>query len=196
MESVTRKDGGYVSELVQEITVDGSQWEARGYKPIFGAPSFLVDRERKNLWVFSALQRTTPKVTLNADDNLYIATKFRLPKLSEGRRITLTADDILDQVSFPFEVWFTQAGCIKNGLIYYGFGVGQNDPTRPSRIRVYDTDSRSIYARYELQEQIFWVIGVMFFHVGWLYVGTNNNPKKNPSQKPVIYKVSLPKHKH
>ena len=192
VESVTKKGDEWTSELAQKIILDGKGWEEKGYTAIFGAPSWLVDRERKALWAFSAIQRTTPKVTLSADDNLYVATKFRLPKLSEGEEVHLTADDILDQVCFPYEVWFTQAGCIRDGKIFYGFGVGQNDPTRPSRIRVYDTDTKAIYARYELQDQIFWEIEDIAIVGKWMYVGTNNNPKKNPGVDPVIYKVSLP----
>lgn len=194
VESITRKGKKFKTELVQTIELDGSDWADKGYAAIFGAPSWLVDRERKELWVFSARKRTVGKVTKNAWENQYVATKFRIPTLSEGPRVRLTSDDILDQVVFPYEVWFTQAGCVHDGKIYYGFGVGQGDKTRPSKIRVYDTDKRAITARYDLEDKVLYEIEDIVLHDGALYVNTNTNVKKtkNPA---CIYRLSLPKEK-
>lgn len=191
VESITRKGKTFSSEIAQTIHLDGSNWKDFGYKPIFGAPSWLVDKERGYLWVFSAKQRTVAKVTKDPKDNEYIATKFRIPKLSEGKDVYLSGKDILAQVVFPYEVWFTQAGCIHDGKIFYGYGIGKKDPTRPSRIRVYDTDTGKIAARYELQDQIEFEIEDIVIRDGWMYVNANNNPKKT-DLPPYIYKVSLP----
>lgn len=192
VESITRKGKKFTSELAQTITLDPEGWEEKGYATIFGAPSWMVDRVRGELWVFSARKRTVKKVTVNEWENQYVATKFRVPALSEGTQVTLGADDILDQAVFPFETWFTQAGCAHDGKIYYCFGLGKQNPAYPSRLRVFDTDTRTISARYELQEQIPQEMEDVCLHDGWLYVNTNTNPKKT-SATADIYRLSLPK---
>lgn len=192
VESITRKGRRFSSEIAQTIVLDTEGWEENGYVKIFGAPGWMVDRSRKALWVFSARKRTVQKITRNAYENQYVATKFRIPSLAEGREVRLTVDDIEDQVVFPFETWFTQAGCVYDGKIYYCFGIGAQDPARPSRIRVYDTDTRTLSARYELQEQIPNELEDIAIVDGWMYVNTNTNPEKT-DRKPAIYKVSLPK---
>lgn len=193
VESITRRGKRFSSELVQTITLDISGFAAKGYEPIFGAPSWLIDRERKALWVFSAHQRTTPNVTLRAEDNFYIAYRFRIPALSEGAKVTLTVDDLQQQVTFPFETWFTQSGCMYDGKIFYCFGVGKLDPeNRPSRIRVYDTDSGTIIAKYNLNEEIPFEMEDLVIRDGWIYVNTNTSPKRGQGD-PVIYKLSMPR---
>ena len=194
VESITRKGRRFTSEIAQTITLDGKDWEKNGYVSIFGAPSWMVDRERNALWVFSARKRTVQKVTRNAYENQYVATRFRVPALAEGKEIHLNVNDIEAQAVFPFDTWFTQAGCVHNGKIYYCFGLGAQDPSRPSRIRVYDTDTRTISARYELQEQIPNEMEDIAIVGDWMYVNTNTNPDKT-DRKPSIYKVSLPKPK-
>ena len=193
VESIKRCGRKFSSELVQTITLDVSGFAAAGHEVIFGAPSWLIDRGRKELWVFSAYQRTTPKVTLKAEDNHYIAYKFRIPALSEGPEVTLTVDDLLAEVVFPFETWFTQAGCMLDGKIFYCFGVGKIDPDqRPSRIRVYDTDTGTIAAKYNLNEEIPYEMEDLVIRDGWIYVNTNTSPKRGQGN-PVIYKLSLPR---
>lgn len=193
VESISRRGKRFSSELVQTITLDVNGFAEAGVEPIFGAPSWLIDRERKALWVFSAHQRTTPKVTLRAEDNFYIAYKFRIPALAEGPMVKLGIEDLQASVVFPFETWFTQAGCMQDGKIYYCFGVGQLDPEqRPSRIRVYDTDSGTICAKYNLNEEIPYEMEDLVIKDGWIFVNTNTNPKRGQGN-PVIYKLSLPR---
>lgn len=193
VESIKRCGKKFSSELVQTIKLDISGFAEKGYEPIFGAPSWLIDRERKALWVFSAHQRTTPAVTLRAEDNFYIAYQFRIPALSEGAEVILTVDDLVKQVIFPYETWFTQAGCMYDGKIFYCFGVGVIDPVgRPSRIRVYDTDTGTICAKYNLDEEIPYEMEDLAIRDGWLYVNTNTSPKRGQG-KPIVYKLALPK---
>lgn len=194
VESITRKGRNWTSEIAQTIVLDGCKgWHAAGLTEIFGAPSWLIDRERGYLWIFSSTQRTTPKVTRHNWENLYVATKFRIPALSEGPEVTLTVDDVLDQVVFPYEIGFTQAGCMRDGKIYYCFGVGKHDESRPASIRIYDTDRKIISARYDMidimpqePEDIVVQDGVMYLCA--------NTPSKS-GEIPNIYKVSLPKPK-
>lgn len=191
VESVSRKGRSWSSELVQTITLDGCKgWKEAGYTEIFGAPSWLVDCERGFLWVFSAIKRTTPKVTRHNWENLYVATRFRIPKLSEGPEVVLTVDDIISQVTFPYDVGFTQAGCIRDGKIYYCFGVGK-DPVRPASIRVYDTDTGKISARYDMLSQILQEPEDIVVRGSWIYLNANTNSKG--SEIPCIYRISLPK---
>ena len=133
-------------------------------------------------------------MTKHAWENQYVATKFRIPSLSEGAKVRLDENDILDQVVFPYEVWFTQAGCMHDGKIYFCFGVGKQDDSRPSCIRVYDTDRRTITARYNVQEQVIYEPEDIVVKDGVMYVNTNTNAKKT-SDLPCIFKLSLPKEK-
>lgn len=191
VESVSVKDGVWTSEIAQTIVLDGCKgWKDAGYTPIFGAPSWLVDRERGDLWVFSAIKRTVPKVTKHNWENLYVATKFRIPRLAEGKEVVLTVEDIKDQVCFTYDVGFTQAGCVKDGKIYYAFGVGK-DPSRPASIRVYDTDSGEIYARYDMLEQILQEPEDIVVKGKWIYLNANTSAKKG--EIPNIYRISKPK---
>ena len=79
-----------------------------------------------------------------------------------------------------------------DGKIYYGYGIGNYDPSRPSCIRVYNTDNGQIEARYELKDSIIFEIEDIVLKDGWLWVNCNNNPKRT-SELPYIYKVSLPR---
>ncbi|NCB18929.1 MAG: hypothetical protein EOM61_04845 [Bacteroidia bacterium] len=186
VESITKKDNRFSSEIAQTIILDGSDWESKGYTAIFGAPAWMADRERGFLWVFSARKRTILSVTKNASENEYVATRFRIPSLSEGNEIRLSGKDILDQVVFPFDVWATQAGSVNDGKIYYCFGFGNKYEITTSRIRVYDTDKRVISNRYELEQEIPEELEDLVVRDGWMYVNTNS---------PLIYKISMPKTK-
>lgn len=194
VESITKKGKKYTSEIAQTIKLDSTNWKKKGYVPIFGAPSWMVDRERGYLWVFGARKRTITKVTKNAYENQYVATKFRIPKLSEGEKVTLGVNDILDQVVFPYEVWFTQAGCMRDGKIYFCYGVGKDDDTRPSCVRIYDTDRRALTARYNVRNQVIFEPEDIVVQDGAIYVNTNTNAKKS-KDLPVIFKLSMPKEK-
>lgn len=191
VESITKKGSQWTSEIAQTITLDGCKgWKEAGYTEIFGAPSWLIDRERKELWVFSAIQRTTPKVTKHNWENLYVATKFRIPALSEGPEVILGVDDILAQKTFPYDMGFTQAGCVRDGKIYYCYGVGKRDKTRPAGIRVYDTDSGEIAARYNMREVIDQEPEDIVIKGDWIYLNANTNAKTG--ETPNIYRVSMP----
>lgn len=192
VESVTRKGKEWSSERVQVITLDRCEgWAEAGYTPIFGSPSWLVDREQGFLWAFSAIRRTTPQVTPDPRENLYVATKFRIPKLAEGPEVHLGLKDILAQVTFPSDIGFTQAGCIHDGMIYYCFGVGNRDAKRPAALRVYDTETGRIAARYDLYDLVLQEPEDVFLKGRWLYMNANT-PSKGEIV-PQIYRISLPK---
>lgn len=192
VESVTRKGKEWSSELVQTIILDRCEgWAEAGYTPIFGSPSWLVDRERGFMWTFSAIRRTTPAVTPDPRDNLYVATKFRIPKLAEGPEVHFGVADILGQVTFPSDIGFTQAGCMHDGLIYYCFGVGNRDEKRPAGLRVYDTDTGRVVARYDLFDLVLQEPEDCFLKGRWIYLNANT-PSKGDIV-PNLYRISLPK---
>lgn len=186
VESISKKGGQWESTLVQRLQLDTTLWASKGYSAIFGAPSWLVDRKNKTLWVFSAVKRTTPKVTKSADENAYIATGFRIPSLAEGELVRLGADDIIRQVIFPFDVWFTQAGCIKDGVIWYCFGLGEGHPDTPASIRAYDTVRGRIIAEANISKAVIQEPEDLFFRGKYLYI--NCNSSKRSGSPPVIYR--------
>lgn len=188
VESISRRGKDFKSELVQKIILDRCEgWEAKGYTAIFGSPSFLIDRERKSLWVFSAIKRTTPKVTKSFSENLYVATRFRIPTLSEGAEVHLRADDILQQVRFPFDIGFTQAGCAADGKIYYCFGLGDRSESCPAAIRIYDTDSGEIIGKYDLKDSVLQEPEDLFIARGTLYLNTNVSRKSG--RMPQVWRI-------
>ena len=148
VENITYCDNYFYSECVQTIILDNSNFKSTGYEVPWGCPQWLIDRERGFLWVWSANLRTIPSITGDYSNNKYHATKFRIPKLSEGKVVTLTANDILDQVSFEFDAYSTQGGCMADGKIYFSYGFG--DEASSSKIRIYDTDTGHILKRMDL----------------------------------------------
>lgn len=176
VESFTEKKGKFSSELVQRIKMDQTGFEAKGLKPLWGCPNWMVDKERKHLWAFSAIKRTTVSGTgTDMSTNKYLGVKFRLPKLSEGKEITLTADDVLDEAVMDFDVYATQGGTMKNGIIYYAFGFGIKHPESPSQMRIYDTDKRAIIGSYDLTNTVPEEPEDVAFYKGKIYLNTNSD---------------------
>ncbi|MDD7250555.1 MAG: hypothetical protein PUH21_00840 [Prevotellaceae bacterium] len=175
VESITRQDSTFKSRLIQTICMDQSQYAAHGLQPIWGCPNWVIDKERKALWAFSAIKRTTVAGTGEMSTNRYIATKFRLPALSEGDTVKLTHADVLDQVSFPFDTYVTQGGTMRDGKIWYAYGFGKTGTLTPSRVRVYDTDSHQITARYELESIINEELEDISIYDGHILLNTNSS---------------------
>lgn len=69
-----------------------------------------------------------------------------------GGFIKLTAKDILDQFTVPFDIRFTQGGTLKDDKIFYTFGFG--DEAHPDGLRVYDLKERRLFAKMDLSESI------------------------------------------
>ena len=192
VESVTEKKGHWSSKLVQKIILDGTDgWEEAGYTKIFGAPSWLIDQKEKALWVFSAIKRTTPQVTKDFSENIYVATRFRLPKLSEGEEIHLNVNDIQAQKLFTYDIGFTQGGCVRDGIIWYCYGVGNRSEDRPAALRAYDTRTGEIVLRYDLKDVVPQEPEDIVLKGNWIYLNCNT-PSKGKI-KPNIYRMELPK---
>ena len=175
VESFTEHKGRFSSRLVQKICMDQSRFEAKGLKPVWGCPNWVVDKERRHLWAFSAIKRTIVSVTGPFETNRYLAVKFRLPRLSEGSEVVLTADDVLDEAVMEFDAYATQGGTMRDGKIYYAFGFGKKHPDSPSQMRVYDTDTRTILHRLDLTEQVPEEPEDVSVYKGKVYLNTNSD---------------------
>lgn len=145
-------------------------WE----KPCWGAPAFYVDHENSALYIFSARYRTTKAYLQYYDQNAFIVTRFPLPKIEDGNQVTLTALDIVDQFTVPFDILFTQGGTLYQGKIYHTFGFGNDD--YPLGIRVYDLAGKAVAARMDLSRSIFAdeEIECCAFYRGKLLCNTNH----------------------
>ncbi|WP_302591413.1 hypothetical protein [uncultured Muribaculum sp.] len=183
VENIYRKGGKWNSHLVQTIELDTIGWRARNLNTIFGAPSWLIDRERGNLWVFSAHRRTIPKYTPEFADNKLVAIRFRIPLLSEGKYVKLCADDILEQVVFDMDAYATQSGSIHDGKIFYSFGFGDKYPATTSKVRIYDIDRRVIAARVDLDSLIPQELEALVVDGKRMLINTNS---------PYVYSVPVP----
>lgn len=183
VESITRKGRKWSSGLVQTLELDTAGWARRELNTIFGAPSWLIDRERGDMWVFSGRVRTVPAAMPTFAHNKLVATRFRIPSLSEGKYVRLGADDVLEQVVLDMDAYATQSGCIHDGKLFYSFGFGDKYPVTTSKIRVYDLDRRCVAARVDLDSLIREECEALMVDGHRMLVNTNS---------PRIYSVAMP----
>ncbi len=189
VESIIRKGKTFTSVISQRITLDISDWQETGLTTIWGAPCWLIDKERHCLWIFSAQKRTKYPYTKEKSENQYVATAFRIPTLAEGKEVTLSAKDVVRQVVFPYDVWFTQSGCVEDGKIYYCFGVFKKTNNEyPPAIRVYDTDNSAIIAKLDLTGHLFCEPEAIAINKGRILL----NGSSSKEHKGYIYEVKMP----
>lgn len=179
VEKISCIDDKYSSKCLQTIVLDVSRFKDFEYYVPWGCPQWLIDRERGNLWIWSANVRTLPSVTKMFSNNLYHATRFRLPKLSEGNTVILTAKDVLEQVSFEFDAYTTQGGCMSDGIIFYSYGFGNQ--SSPSKIRIYDTDTKLI-RKIDLEGRLDVELEDLALYQNRLFINTNS---------PYIYEIDF-----
>lgn len=175
VESITQSNGTYSSKLVQTIRMDQSRFADVGLQPIWGCPNWMVDKERGYLWAFSAIKRTLVETTGDMSTNKYVATKYRIPTLSEGKEVVFTEKDVLDQAVMTFDTYITQGGTMHDGLLYYCYGYGGSSTITPARIRIYDTDTRKIVGRLELEQFVTQEPEDLSIYNGKLYLNTNSD---------------------
>lgn len=152
-----RDDSGAViggsSELIQTYSYLAGDEEKYGWcPPCFGCPAWFVDSEKGFLYIFSAKYRTTKEYAQFAAENRYIITKFCLHPPQEGGLIRLGAEDILQQFSVPFDVFFTQGGMLHDDKIFYTFGFGNE--TYPDALHVYDLREKKLLAKMDLSDSV------------------------------------------
>jgi hypothetical protein len=132
--------------------------------------------------VFSATYRTTKPYEQFKKANRYIVTKLRLPDIGEGD-VTLTRKDVLDQMVYDFDVFFSQSGCVNGSEIYYVFGHGKPPgEVGDNHLRTYSLKTRTITRRVDLTADILDEPEGIAFYQGDLYLMT---------QKATLYKIKL-----
>lgn len=154
VESITQtSDSTFTTEVVQVINLHPENFASAGYDVIKTTPQWLVDKERRKLWVFSCNTGTKKEAMGDFSKSRMSATCFELPSLAEGDTIDLCEKDVIKQLLFEADAYVIQGGCIRDGIIYYAYGYGGNS-TSPSRIRVYNTDTGNIDLRLNLDSVI------------------------------------------
>lgn len=146
---------GYSARTLQTISflpgtgAEGSQFES----PCWGCPSWLVDSQRKLLYIVSARYRTTRGHVPEGEKNRYLITTFPLPALSDGEKIILTHSDIIDQFAVASDLQFTQGGTLMDDKIYYTFGCPRLG--YPLQLAVFDLKKKSLQAIVENMDAAF-----------------------------------------
>lgn len=140
VEQIRENDGVYSSELVQRIYYKNEGVENTAYSaPAWGWPASLVDVEGG--WFYLVGTRYRAKKEFTQPDNVYIITKFRLPKVSEGD-VTFHPSDIEDQFELPLTALFTQGGTVRDGKIWYVYGLGNEQ--YPDAMNVIDLQKKEL----------------------------------------------------
>lgn len=138
-------DGSFTARTIQTISLRPEGRLKEGFQaPCWGCPAWMVDTQRKELYVFSAKYRTTRGNVPEGEENQYIITTFSLPELSAGSKITLTFDDILDQFAVSSDILFTQGGTIIGRHLYYTYGCPRLG--YPIALAVFDLEKKELCA--------------------------------------------------
>lgn len=120
---IKKPNGGYRARTIQTITYHPEGIAETGFAPpCWGCPAWLVDTERRRIYIFSARYRTKRGCVPEGERNQFLITAFRLPEIEEGSLIRLTPGDILDQFGVDGDLQFTQGGTIVGQTLYFTFG--------------------------------------------------------------------------
>jgi hypothetical protein len=186
VEKITRdKNGVFSSRLIQTISLDTTGFTSNGYIKTFGCPNWMIDKERGYLCAFSAIRRSLVETGSPMGTNRYVATIFRLPaylrnseKVSElPSKLVLTYKDIVSQHSFEFATFFTQAGYMSNGKIYYLFGTKSRDcfGNMSPKMVTFDIDTDKVTARMDLNGVVLEEPEDCCFYQGNLLINVNGD---------------------
>lgn len=142
------------AQTLQTISLVSEGKLQPGYlPPCWGCPAWLVDTQRKELYILSAQYRTTRGHVPEGQCNRYIITVFPLPELSAGSFVKLTFDDIISQFSVPSELQFTQGGTIFHRKAYFTYGCPRLG--YPLAIAVFDLEAQTLCALVDNLDQAF-----------------------------------------
>lgn len=134
---VKGSDGQYTAQTLQVISYHPQGIEDTPYEsPCWGCPAWLVDTESGLMYIFSARYRTKRGCVPEGKSNRFLITAFRMPELSDGAKIRLTPDHIVDQFGVDANLQFTQGGTISGGKLYFTFGCPKRE--YPLSVAVFD----------------------------------------------------------
>ena len=170
------------SSLVQTVSYKNDGIGDTSFEtPCWGCPAWFVDSKNCCLYMFSSRYRTTAAFAQYKDRNKYIITRFSLPDPTAGENfVILTAKDILDQFTAPFDIFFTQGGMISGNKLYYTFGCGSGyDGIYPDGMRIYDLERKQPCSSYDFSGSCFAheEIESCSFYNGKLLINTNASPE-------------------
>lgn len=115
-------------------------------------------------------------------DNAFIITKFNLPKLPDtetdfGQVVTLTPQDIVDQFTTAFSLYYTQGGTMYQNNIYFMCGHGEQTLGFKDGMNVFNVADKKIISKVDLSTSVFALEelqGALIYN-GQLVINTNNN---------------------
>lgn len=146
VEDIHEDNGAYTSTKVQEITYDKSSLATAGFIDGWGWPCWVVDAEKGYLYTIGSIRQSSSTPNPASDNtNKMVFNKFKIPDKSIAS-VTLTAADLLEQWTTPFEPMLTQGACYYNGYIFAVYGLGSS---YQNAICVYDTVQRAHIARLD-----------------------------------------------
>ena len=146
VEDIHENNGVYTSTQVQEITYDKASLAAAGFIDGWGWPCWTVDAEKGYLYTIGSIRQSSSTPNPSSDNtNKMVFNKFKIPDKSITS-VTLTASDLLEQWTTPFEPMLTQGACYYNGYIFAVYGLGAS---YQNAVCVYDTVQRAMVARLD-----------------------------------------------
>lgn len=157
----------YQGKTLQTIAIKPEGDPERGFvKPGWGCPCHVLDGEGGFIYACCTRYRTKRGCVPEGENNALIVTKYAIPKLTDGAKVSLGGEDILDQWVFEDDTLFTQSGVFYQGKIYYIFGCAIHD--YPNHVMVVDLQNRRIEKRMDDDLGIF---GLDEFECGTFYQG-------------------------
>lgn len=117
---------------IQTISIDYNDFE------LFPQPNFCVDSKKGFFYAFGAKLRTNQVLDYYKGDNQnnFVVIKFKLPDVSTAS-VTLTADDVLEVIEYPYNTTFMQSSTYAADYIISSFGVGSSSTTLPAELGFY-----------------------------------------------------------
>ena len=153
------------SETVQTIMLD-DETHLYGY-----ALQWTIDAKNRRLIGFGNTKNN------NAPDNELRIIIFPLPKLSDGKMVTLKASDAIDCYTlqqfdgrYPHQV-VGQGACVYEDFLIMPTGFGEKDA--PSIIYVWDLENKKLADAIDLRGKLDHEMEDADFYQGELYIQTN-----------------------
>lgn len=167
VENITCEDGMYRGKVLQTVAVKPEGDPEKGYVvPGWGCPCHVLDPQGGYIYLCCTRYRTKRGCVPEGENNALIVTKYAIPEVVEGSKVSLGSKDILDQWVFEDDTLFTQSGVFHDGKIYYIFGCAIHD--YPNHVMVIDLKKGCIEKRMDDDLGIF---GLDEFECGIFYDG-------------------------
>ena len=132
------ENGEYKSSLVQKITPKDKVLDSLYIGQ--GSADWIVDNDNGYLYCLSYYLKGASTLI---DGNKEMVTKFRLPKVSEGNDVVLTAEDVIDH--FELDMFYkSQDKAYYNGNIYVIAGCGDYVENKRNMLYVLNLEKKIV----------------------------------------------------